>query len=145
MRCKRSFTLAVVFSAILVVGCMSPGNTEEWVYLGESVKGKHYYDRASVKKTKTTVIVREKTVYSEEGKRGAAEFLAETGPYKGEALDHLLTESEFDCKASRGRTLSMAIYDRNGKRVAGSPGGATGWSEIVPDSLYDRLSRQVCR
>ncbi len=144
MKCRRSFLPAVMVSAILVVGCMSPGNNEDWVDIGESVKGRHSFDRASVKKTKTTVIVREKTVYSEEGKREAVKFLVETGQYKGEALDHLLTESEFDCKASRGRMLSMAIYDGNGKRVAGSTEGG-GWNDLIPGSLYDRIFREVCR
>jgi hypothetical protein len=52
---------------------------------------------------------------------------------------------EFNCREAKGRSLSMIIYDINGKRVASSPVGGSDCSDIVPDSVYERLAEQVCK
>ena len=144
MRGIRSFIAVVVLAVILIAGF--PGNAQgaEWVYFATTAKGTHYYDKQTVKRANTTVRVWEKTVYSVDGKRNAEKFLTEAGEYKGQKLGHVTTLSEFNCRDAKGRSLSMIIYDINGKKVAGSPDGASEWSSIVPDSIYDRLSKQVC-
>ena len=144
MRGRRSFIAVVVLAVILFAVSLSNALGAEWVYFATTAKGTHYYDKQTVKRANTTVRVWEKTVYSEDGKRNAEKFLTEAGEYKGQKLGHVTTLSEFNCRDAKGRSLSMIIYDVNGKKVAGSPDGASEWSSIVPDSIYDRLSKQVC-
>ena len=136
--------LGILAAVILIAGSLSNAWGAEWIYFATTEKGQHYYDKQTLKRSSTNVRVWEMTVYSEQGKRNAAQFLTETGEYQGQALGHVLTLGEFNCREAKGRSLSMIIYDIKGKRVAGSPGGASEWSYIVPDSLYDRLSKQVC-
>lgn len=144
MRGKGSF-IAAVLSAVLLAGTAVSASGAEWVYFATTAKGAHYYDRQSVKKTNVTLSVQEKTVYSEDGKRSAEKFLTGTGEYKGQKPDHVITVSEFNCKAAKARSLSMTIYDAEGKRVAGSPEGGSPWRDLVPGTLHERLSRQVCK
>ena len=145
MRGRRSFIAVVVLAFILIAGF--PGNAPgaEWVYFATTAKGTHYYDRETVKKTNTTASVCEKTIYSEDGKRHEEKFLRGTGEYKGQALDHVITVSEFNCKGAKARSLSMVIYDIDGKRVAGSPAGGSPWRDLAPGTLHERLSQQVCK
>ena len=140
LRC--GFTVILFF--LVLHGTFGHARGAEWVYFATTDKGTHFYDKQSVKRTRTTVVVTDKTVYGEEGRKKAERFLSESGPYTGEALDHVLTVSEFNCKGGKGRAISMGIYDISGKRVAGSPGEGGRWSDIVPGSLYDHLSRRVC-
>jgi hypothetical protein len=145
MRGKRSFVAVAVLSVILLAGITGSASGAEWVYFATTAKGAHYYDKQSVKKTNVTVSVQEKTVYSEDGKRSAEKFLAGTGEYKGQKLDHVITVSEFNCKAAKARSLSMTIYGADGKRVAGSPAGGSPWRDLAPGTLHERLSQQVCK
>ena len=138
MRGKRSFFAAAVLSVVLLAGIAGSASGAEWVYFATTAKGAHYYDKQSVKKTNVTVSVQEKTVYSEDGKRSAEKFLAGTGEYKGQKPDHV------NCKAAKARSLSMTIYDAEGKRIAGSPAGGSPWRDLAPGTLHERLSRQVC-
>jgi len=142
MRVMRLF--GIMTAVILIAGSLCNAWGAEWIYFATTEKGQHYYDKQTVKRSSPNVRVWEKTVYSEQGKRNAVQFLTETGEYKGQALGHVLTLGEFNCREAKGRTLSMIIYDVKGKKVAGSPDGASEWSQIVPDSVYDRLSKQVC-
>ncbi len=144
MRGKRSFFAAAVLSVVLLAGIAGSASGAEWVYFATTAKGAHYYDKQSVKKTNVTVSVQEKTVYSEDGKRSAEKFLAGTGEYKGQKPDHVITVSEVNCKAAKARSLSMTIYDAEGKRIAGSPAGGSPWRDLAPGTLHERLSRQVC-
>jgi len=144
MRSRRSFVAAAVLAALLAAGARGMAAGAEWVYFATTAKGAHYFDKQSVKKTNVTVSVREKTVYSEDGKRSAEKFLAATGEHKGRTPDHAITVSEFNCKAARARSLSMTIYDADGRRVAGSPAGGSPWRDLAPGTLHERLSRQVC-
>jgi len=137
--------VVVVLAVVLFTGFQGSALGAEWVYFATTKKGQHYYDRQTVKRANTTVRVWEKTVYSEDGKRNAEKFLTEMGEYKGQTPGHVLTLDEFNCKEAKGRSLSMIIYDIHGKRVAGSPEGGSEWSHSVPDSVYDRLSKQVCK
>ena len=145
MRGRRSFIAVVVLAVILIAGF--PGNAPgaEWVYFATTAKGTHYYDKETVKKTNTTASVCEKTIYSEDGKRHEEKFLRGTGEYKGQALDHVITASEFNCKGAKARSLSMVIYDIDGKHVAGSPAGGSPWRDLAPGTLHERLSQQVCK
>jgi len=137
--------VVVVLAVVLFTGFQGSALGADWVYFATTAKGTHYYDKQTVKRANTTVRVCEKTVYSEDGKRNAEKFLTEAGEYKGQKMGHVTTLSEFNCRDAKGRSLSMIIYDSNGKKVAGSPNGASEWSNIVPDSVYDRLSKQVCK
>ena len=144
MRGKRSFIAAAVLSVVLLAGTAGSASGAEWVYFATTAKGTHYYDKQGVKKTNVTVSVQEKTVYSEDGKRSAEKFLTGTGEYRGQKPDHVITVSEFNCKAAKARSLSMTIYDAEGKRIAGSPAGGSPWRDLAPGTLHERLSRQVC-
>ena len=145
MRDRRSFIAVAVLSVLVLAGSAGHAAEAEWVRFATTAKGTHYYDQQSVKKTNVTVSVQEKTVYSEDGKRSAEKFLTATGEYKGQKLDHVITVSEFNCKAAKARSLSMAIYDTDGKRVAGSPAGGTPWRDLAPGTLHERLSQRICQ
>jgi hypothetical protein len=145
MRGRRSFVAAAVLAVLLLAGSRGMAAGAEWAYFATTAKGSHYYDKQSVKKTNVTVSVREKTVYSEDGKRSAEKFLDGTGEYKGQKLDHVITVSEINCKAAKARSLSMVIYGADGKRVAGSPAGGSPWRDLAPGTLHERLSQQVCK
>lgn len=144
MRGKCSFIAAALLSVILLAGITGSAAGADWVYFATTAKGAHYYDKQSVKKTNVTLSVREKTVYSEDGKRSAETLLAGTGEYKGQKLDHVITVSEFNCKAAKARSLSMTVYDADGKRVAGSPAGGSPWRDLAPGTLHERLFQLVC-
>ena len=145
MRGRGLFAAAVVLAVLLIAGARDAAWGAEWVYFATTAKGAHYYDRQSVKKTNVTVTVQEKTVYSEDGKRSAEKFLAGMGEYRGQKPDHVITASEFNCNAAKARSLSMTIYGADGKRMAGSPAGGSPWRDLVPGTLHERLSRQVCK
>jgi hypothetical protein len=145
MRGRRSFIAVVVLAVILIAGF--PGNAPgaEWIYFATTEKGQHYYDKQTIKRSSANVRVWEKAIYSEQGRRNAEAFLTEMGKYKGQTPGHVLTLDEFNCRETKGRSLSMIIYDIQGKRVASSPEGGSEWSNIVPDSVYERLSNVVCK
>lgn len=140
----RRLAAVIVLAIFLFAGYPDRASGAEWVYFATTAKGTHYYDKQGVKKTTVTVSVQEKTVYSEDGKRSAEKFLAGTGEDKGRKPDHVITVSEFNCKAAKARSLSMAIYDAEGKRIAGSPAGGSPWRDLAPGTVHERLSRQVC-
>ena len=144
MKDRRGWTAFAMTALMLLAGFAGPAAGAEWVYFATTAKGTHYYDRQSVKKTNATANVHEKTVYSEDGRRAAEKFLAGTGEHKGQKPDHVITVSEFNCRAAKARSLSMTIYDAEGKRVAGSPAGGSPWRDLVPGTLNEKLSRQVC-
>lgn len=144
MKARQTVIPVAVAALMLLAGFAGPAAGAEWVYFATTAKGTHYYDRQSVKKTNATTSVHEKTVYSEDGKRAAEKFLAGTGEHKGQKLDHVVTVSEFNCRAAKARSLSMTIYDAEGRRVAGSPAGGSPWRDLVPGTLHERLSRQLC-
>lgn len=144
MRGSRSFIAAAALSVILMAGHASHAMGAEWVYFATTAEGSHYYDKETVKKTNTTVTVWEKTVFSEEAKRGKEKFLRGTGEYKGQKLGHAVTVSEFNCRGAKARSLSMTIYDIDGKRVAGSPAGGSSWRDLAPGTLHERLFQLVC-
>lgn len=145
MRGRGLFAAAVVLAVLLIAGARDAAQGAVWVFFATTAKGAHYYDRQSVKKTNVTVTVQEKTVYSEEGKRSTEKFLAGTGEYRGQKPDHVIMASEFNCTAAKARSLSMTIYGADGKRMAGSPAGGSPWRDLVPGTLHERLSRQVCK
>jgi len=145
MKDRRGWTAFAMTALMLLAGFAGPAAGAEWVYFATTAKGTHYYDRQSVKKTNVTVTVQEKTVYSEEGKRSTEKFLAGTGEYRGQKPDHVIMASEFNCTAAKARSLSMTIYGADGKRMAGSPAGGSPWRDLVPGTLHERLSRQVCK
>ncbi len=140
----RRLAAVIVLAIFLFAGYPGSASGAEWVYFATTAKGAHYYDKQSVKKTNVTASVQEKTVYSEDGKRSAEKFLTGTGEYRGQKPDHVITLSEFNCKAAKARSLSMTIYDAEGKRIAGSPAGGSPWRDLAPGTLHERLSRQVC-
>ncbi|NPV04827.1 MAG: hypothetical protein HPY67_08855 [Syntrophaceae bacterium] len=144
MKDRRAWTAVAMTALMLLAGPAGPAAGAEWVYFATTAKGTHYYDRQSVKRTNATTSVHEKTVYGEEGRRAAEKFLAGTGEYRGQSLHHVVTVSEFNCRAAKARSLSMTIYDAEGRRVAGSPAGGSPWRDLVPGTLHDKLSRQVC-
>lgn len=145
MKGRRSWGIVIMMTVILSMGSLSHAQGAEWILFATTDKGMHYYDRQTMKRSKTNVRVWEKTIYSEEGKRRAEQFLTDIGEFGGEVLDHVVTLTELNCQEEKGRGLSMVIYDIKGNRVAGSPKGDSEWSAIVPDSLYDRLFKQVCK
>jgi len=144
MRNRLSVTVALAVAAAVLAGFPAAASGADWVYFATTARGTHYYDRETLQKAGNTVRVREKTVYSEGGKRAAQKFLAGTGEYKGQKPDHVVTLSEFDCKEAKARSLSMVIYDIDGRRIAGSPEGGTAWGTLVPETLHERLFQQVC-
>ncbi len=143
MRVMRLF--GIITAVILIAGSLCNAWGAEWIYFAATAEGTHYYDKDSVKKTNTSVSVREKTVFSENGKRSKEKFLRGTGEYKGQTLDHVITVSEFNCTGAKARSLSMVIYDIDGKRVAGSPAGGSPWRDLAPGTLHERLFQQVCK
>jgi hypothetical protein len=144
MKDRRSFIVVFALAVILIAGFPDSAPGAEWVYFATTAQGTHYYDKETVKKTNATVSVQEKTVFSEDAKRSKEKFLRGTGEYKGQALGHAVTVSEFNCKGAKARSLSMVIYDIDGKRVAGSPAGGSPWRDLAPGTLHERLSQQVC-
>jgi hypothetical protein len=141
---RRPFIAIAVLAVVLLAASAGSALGADWVYFASPAKGAHYYDAQSVKKTTVTLTVQEKTVYSEDGRRSAEKFLRGTGEYRGQKPDHVIAVSEFNCKAAKARSLSMTIYDADGKRIAGSPAGGSPWRDLAPGTLHERLARQGC-
>ena len=145
MKKNCSVIILAALSMILLTGFTCRAAGAEWVYFATTAEGTHYYDKHAVKEANATITVSEKTVLSEGAKRSKEKFLRATGEYKGQAPGHVITVSEFNCAAAKSRSISMVIYDSDGKYMAGSPAGGSPWRDLAPGTLHERLSQLICK
>ena len=119
----------------------------EWVLYDTSAVGNESYDKSSIKRINNNIIsVWTKTIYNDVGKLKNYSDLknidkAPDNPY---ILSHDLVLLEIDCLNRKIKVSSRRICDKRGGIIASEMQSHDVWSNIVPNSNYEKLKKQLC-
>jgi hypothetical protein len=130
---------------VVLIGLLILGNAEvwgaDWKPYDHSRNYWGYYDAQSITRPSENVVrVWVKHVYTEEG---VMDMVGSFGKIY-ENLSYSLILNEINCVEKKYRILSAYAKDNKGK-VIHSSNDPTSWDFLPPDSMGDRLSKEVCK
>jgi hypothetical protein len=116
----------------------SSSQNSEWVSLGKSDDGKHWFVDASsirvtgeIRRAWVKVVLRPRTV-SEPGKHGI------------QWVNHTVAEKAFNCTQGTARMEALIFYFENGEPFDSSKGLPSSWAPIPPDTVGSDEFQFVC-
>jgi hypothetical protein len=140
MRQRNGIILAVV-GCIVFFFCME-GWGADWKYYIGNEFGEYYYDAENLNRLPDTIV----RVWTKEisSQKSVADTVGRLGQeYKD--LGHINTLWEVDCIAKKSRVLAMAYYSKSNSLIDSADNLVTEWNFIIPDSMWEYLSKAVCK
>ena len=136
-----------VICLVILLMFANQAGAAQWVLYEKSATGDEYYDKSSIEKVNKNIIqMWTKTIYNDVGKLKNYSDLknidkAPDNPY---ILSHDLVLLEIDCLNRKIKVSSRRICDKRGGIIASEMQSHGAWSDIVPNSNYEKLKKQLC-
>ena len=149
MLSKKIFLMLMTIGFILSIFVIDVMG-EDLIKLNDFQKGTvSYYDKDSIKRESKTVKVRDKIKFNEKNgdwMNWELFCIKDSDPYRDcNKLSYYMSLYEINCKEDRVCSLSVVLYDEDGKVLDTLWDPSSKWEFIASGSIEDQLKSIVCK